>query len=495
MTIQLINGEWSQGDGDPFQSINPATGKVIWDGHCATPSEVSAAIDAAEQAFEHWRKKDFESRLNIINQYRSLLESHADELAEAISKEVGKPRWEAKTEVTAAIGKVGISIDAYHQRTGEHQWEQQGAKFSYHHRPHGVLAVFGPFNFPLHLPNGHIVPALLAGNTVVLKPSELTPLTSQLMTELWCRAGIPNGVINLVQGDSNTGKALAAHPKLRGLLFTGSYQVGRELHRQFGGHPEKLLALEMGGNNPLVVTEIDDIDACAYNIIQSAFITTGQRCTCARRLIVVKENNSAALIEKVLSVTENLVIGAYTDQPEPFIGPVISNSAADRVIQQQNHLIAQGGTELVMAKRPNEGLPFITPGIIDVTKVTNRCDDECFGPLLQLILVDSLDAAIHEANSTGYGLSSGILTNNPESYHRFACDSQAGLINWNRPLTGASSQAPFGGTGLSGNFKPSGYYAADYCAYPVASSYQDRLTLPTSLSPGIVIPGIENPGN
>lgn len=277
-----INGQWLTGGGDNISKTDPVSGELLWQGKAATSGQVSAACEAARAVFPAWARRPFSERQAIAEKFAGLLEKNKVELSEIISRETGKPRWETQTEVQAMINKVAISLRAWHARTGE----QAEGESSLRHRPHGVMAVFGPYNFPGHLPNGHIVPALLAGNCVVFKPSELTPMTAELTAKLWLSAGLPGGVLNLVQGGRDTGQALAQEPQVDGVLFTGSAATGYQLHRQLAGQPEKMLALEMGGNNPLIVEDPDDIDAAVHIAIQSAFISAGQRCTCARRLLV-----------------------------------------------------------------------------------------------------------------------------------------------------------------------------------------------------------------
>ena len=353
------------------------------------------------------------------------------------------------------------------------------------HKPHGVVAVFGPYNFPGHLPNGHIVPALLAGNTVVFKPSEQTPKVAELTLGCWIEAGLPAGVLNLVQGARQTGAALAAHPGIDGLFFTGSSRTGNLLHAQFGGHPETILALEMGGNNALIVDQLADIDAAVYCIIQSAFISAGQRCTCARRLLVPEGEWGDGLLGRLVSVAASLRVGAYDAEPAPFMGAVISLDAAQHLLKVQERLIDKGARPLLGMSQPLEGAALLTPGIIDVSAVQPRADEEVFGPLLQVVRYADFDAAIVEANATRFGLAAGLLSDSRERYEAFWLSSRAGIVNWNKPLTGAASSAPFGGIGASGNHRPSAYYAADYCAYPVASLESEQLVLPDSLAPGV----------
>ncbi|GHD59377.1 succinylglutamate-semialdehyde dehydrogenase [Jeongeupia chitinilytica] len=481
----LINGAWRPGSGTAFASCNPASGEPIWQGQAADAAEVDAAVAAARAAFPAWRDLDIEERIAVVRVFADLLRDAQADLAALIGRETGKPRWEALTEVTTMINKVEISLRAHAERTGEHESQQGDAQAVLRHRPHGVLAVFGPYNFPGHLPNGHIVPALIAGNVVVFKPSELTPMVAQKTVELWLAAGLPTGVIGLLQGGRETGVTLAAHPDVDGLLFTGSAATGYALHRQFAGRPEKILALEMGGNNPLIVDELADVPAALHHIVQSAFVSAGQRCTCARRLLVPRGEWGDALIARLIAVAQSIRVGAWDAEPPPFMGAVISNAAADALLAVQDRLIALGARPLLPLRRLKPGAALLSPAVLDVSDVAALPDDEYFGPLLQVQRYGDFDEAIALANRTRYGLAAGLLSDSAERYHRFWRDARAGIVNWNKPLTGASSAAPFGGIGASGNHRPSAYYAADYCAYPVASLEAPTLALPAQLPPGL----------
>lgn len=482
----FIGGHWVAGQGEALVSYNPATGTEVWEGRSASAHEVEAAVLAARKALHGWSYLSFGQRLEIVEAFREKLEANKEQLALCIAQETGKMLWDARGEVAAMIGKIAISAKAYRERTGETATDlPDGGKAILRHKPHGVVAVFGPYNFPGHLPNGHIVPALLAGNTVVFKPSELTPHVAEQTVRLWQEAGLPDGALNLVQGEKETGIALASHPQLDGLFFTGSSATGHILHRQFAGRPEKILALEMGGNNPLIVHEAGDARAAAYITVQSAFLSSGQRCTCARRLIVPQGKAGDAFLDTLAEMTRGIVVGAYDDQPEPFMGPMVSLVESEKLILAEQELVAKGASAIVPMRRLKEGLPFVSPGILDVTDVSGREDRELFGPLLQVIRVADFEAAIAEANATAYGLSAGLLSDSRELYEHFAREIRAGIVNWNRPLTGASSAMPFGGIGSSGNHRPSAYYAADYCAYPMATMESEKPVLPTQISPGL----------
>ena len=481
---QWIAGQWIEGQGEAFASVSPYHGDVLWQGFGATLSQVELAVQAAREAFVTWKNRPFSEREALMLTFAETVKENSELIAETIAKETGKPLWETRTEAAAMVGKVAISIQAYQERTGERAKEVNGNQVVLRHRPIGVMAVFGPYNFPCHLPNGHIIPALLAGNTIVFKPSEQTPLSGELMVRLWQKAGLPAGVLNLVQGAKETGVALAQSKGIDGLLFTGSAATGQLLHRQFAGQPGKMLALEMGGNNPLVIsTEFGELDAAIYTIIQSAFISAGQRCTCARRLFVPVGEKGDQLLVRLVSATKKLRIDQPFAQPAPFMGTMISVQAAQHIVNAQQRLESLGGEILLEAK--NTHAAFVTPGIIDVSAIEELPDEEYFGPLLQVIRYQGLDQAVAGANNTRFGLSAGLISTQDDEWQYFIDHIRAGIVNRNRQLTGASSDAPFGGPGASGNLRPSAYYAADYCAYPMASMEGDCTQLPAQLSPGV----------
>ncbi len=332
-----------------------------------------------------------------------------------------------------------------------------------------MLAVLGPYNFPAHLPNGHIIPALIAGNAVVFKPSEKTPATGAFLVDCYRAAGIPDGVVRLLIGGIAEGKALASQSGIDGLLFTGSARAGMSLHRQFAEAPHKMLALELGGNNPLVVWQTSDIDAAAMIAVQSAYLSAGQRCTAARRLIV-EDGAERPLVDAITRLIDRIIVDHPHADPQPFMGPVIDIAAADHLQSQWVGLMMKGAKPIRRLDRPREDRPYLTPALIDVTDVRERPDEEMFGPVLQMVRVADFDSAIDEANDTRFGLAASLLGGTSAMYDSFWAKVRAGVINWNKPTNGAPSNAPFGGVGLSGNHRPSAFYAADYCAYPVTSS-------------------------
>ena len=448
-------------------STEPATGQEIWSGEIG---DAAAEVAAARAAWPDWAARSVSYRIETLRRFANVVRAREDEFADLIARETGKPLWEAKTEVAAVINKVDISVNAYGERTPTRKLEAAlGNKVAVRHKPHGVLAVLGPYNFPAHLPNGHIVPALIAGNAVVFKPSEKTPATGALLVDCYHEAGVPEGVVRLLIGGPDEGRALASQEGIDGLLFTGSARAGMALHRQFAEMPHKILALELGGNNPLVVWNAKDIPAAATIVVQSAYLSAGQRCTAARRLIV-QDGQADDLIAAILKMIDRIIVDHSHAAPQPFMGPVIDNAAADHLQGQFLDLMMKGAKVIRRLDRPYEERPYLTPALIDVTGVDNLPDEELFGPVLQLIRVADFDAAIDEANRTRFGLAASLVGGSPEQYDQFWANVRAGVINWNKPTNGAPSNAPFGGIGLSGNHRPSAFYAADYCAYPVTSS-------------------------
>lgn len=448
---------------ETIKSICPATGDIVWEGAAASAKDVHAAVAKARSAFADWSLTPLAAREEIATRYAEKVKEKSESMALAISRDMGKPLWEARTEAGAMAAKVAVSITSYHDRTPTRLTDTTQLT----HRPHGVMAVFGPFNFPGHLPNGHIIPSLLAGNTVVFKPSELTPQVAEIMADCWQAAGLPDGVLNVVQGARETGGALL-NADIDGLLFTGSAKTGAFFHQHFAGRPEVLLALEMGGNNPLIIREPVDVDAAAALAFMSGFITAGQRCTCARRLILPEGKFGDAVIDTLQARIARVKIGRW-DKDDVFMGPVVSTAAAQAALDFQAQLTAAGGTPLVALERDGA---FLRPGLIDVTDVEVP-DEELFAPFLQIIRTPDLDSAIARANATRFGLASGLICDDAKVWDYANPRLRAGIVNWNKPTTGAASTLPFGGPGLSGNHRPAAYYAADYCAWPQAGQVAD----------------------
>ncbi|AKC32606.1 succinylglutamate-semialdehyde dehydrogenase [Candidatus Pantoea carbekii] len=480
----FISGKWCLGKGPVLIKRSPENQDILWKASSANIEDVQNACLAARAAFYNWSHLSLEQRITIVQSFATRLSEQKEQVATLISQETSKPLWETRIEVQSMIYKASISQEAYSIRTGFSETLLPNGKIQLRHKPHGVMAVFGPYNFPGHLPNGHIIPALIAGNTIVFKPSEFVPATAELIVQIWQDVGLPNGVLNLIQGDRETGNALLKNIQIDGVLFTGSAAVGCYFHRFLSGQPEKILALEMGGNNALIIDSYTNFDAVIRLIIESAFISAGQRCTCARRLLVKFGPKGDALIARLVEASRQIKFGKWNADPQPFMGGLISLEASSALLEAQRHLINLGASSLLRMEQLDHCSTIVTPGIIDITNCTIP-DEEYFGPLLTIIRYKDFDEAVYISNNTRYGLAVGLVSTDALLFNRLTNEARAGIVNWNTPLTGASSKVPFGGIGCSGNYRPSAYYAADYCAWPMVSLISESLILPTTILPGL----------
>jgi|TARA_B110000495_G_C22992256_1_gene584511 succinylglutamic semialdehyde dehydrogenase len=451
-------------------------------------NEINEKFKNAKLGFGSWRKTTLQHRKTILTKYKEILSANSALLAETISKEHGKPLWDSKSEVGAMIGKIDVTFESYDDRLNAIRSVHADISIQARFKPFGVFAVIGPFNFPGHLPNGHIVPLLLAGNSVIFKPSSLTPRTGKLIVQYLHDAGVPTDVVTLCEGH---GHEVVEHPLLDGVFFTGSTKVGHGIYKRLSDYPEKIVALEMGGNNATIIEEASGINSTVNILLQSAFISTGQRCTCTRRLIVNKGLTACEgdrIIRNLVDAADKLLIGEYTDTPEPFMGPMITLNAVKGILDAQKHLVSLGGVVIKEFKQINGVTSkLVEPGIIDVTNIKNLPDEEYFGPLLQVIRSNDFDHAIEIANDTKYGLVSGVITKNKNLFWKAEAELKTGIVNWNRPTTGCASVVPFGGTGWSGNNRPSGYTTIEHCGHPTALHLTEVPELPSTLLPGITL--------
>lgn len=468
-----------------LESFNPSTGEKIWEGKIATKSEIDEIINKSKLSQIEWEFTPLEERKRIVLNFAQLVKENLDEAATIIAQENGKPFWEAKTEVNSLVNKVQVVFDAYEERAKSKTKEMTNGRVSItRYRPHGVMVVLGPFNFPMSMPNSHVMPAIYAGNTVIFKPSERTPKSAEFYLNLWQRAGLPKNVLQIVNGDYNVGRYLINSKEVNGVLFIGSHKAGKAIEQDLIMQ-NKICALEMGGNSPLVVWDYSDVRATINIVIQSTFISSGQRCSAARRLIV-NSNIYDSLIPALCKAINDIIVGdAFQTNPTPFMGPMIDKKAVDVFLAQYEALIRQGATPLVEAKVLKElGENFVKPALIDVSEC-EIADEEIFGPLLQVYRANNLEQAISIANDTQYGLAAGIVTENDEIYNTFFNKIRAGIVNRNQPLTGSTTIAPFGGMKASGNNRSAGYLSVDYCVYPCASIESNAAIVPSTLAAGL----------
>ena len=446
---------------------------------------VDDAVAHARAACPGWARTPLHERKACMLALKHSLSAHAGELALLIAREIGKPLWEADTEVQAALAKIDVTLGDGLDLVAPR--EVGGPSQSYAFRPHGVAAVIGPFNFPLHLIHGHVVPALVTGNTVVVKPSELAASVGQLYARCMHEAGLPPGVFNLVQGAAETGARLAAHPGVDAVMLTGSYAVGQAIKRATLEQPHKLLALELGGRNPAIVLADADLDKAVHDVLWGAFVTAGQRCS-GTAVALVERRIYAAFAAHLTQKLDRLRVGDPL-AADVFMGPLISEAARARYLASLREA-ERDGVVTLRGSLHVEGVPngaYVSPSVHEVQAPRGLAyeSEELFGPDLALELVDDLDQAIARANASPYGLSTSVFCAQASAF-TYALDRlRYGCVNWNAPTCGASSRLPFGGTRKSGNHRPAALFSTLYTTYPVASLH-GASTLDTSkLSPGM----------
>ncbi len=451
----------------------------------ADAADVDAAVARAGAAFPAWRDAGFEARAAVLRRFGEAARAAGDELARLLAREVGKALWDARSEAALLPAKVELTLGEG-MRLVAPLLAGPGARASYH--PRGVLAVLGPFNFPLHLPNGHLVPALTTGNCAVFKPSELAPACGARLAALLRQAGVPEGVLELVQGGAETGRVLATHPGVDGVLFTGSYAVGRALREATLEQPRKLLALEMGGKNAVVVLADADLELAVAETALSIAASTGQRCSCASR-VFVESPLADAFAERLAAVLRELRVGPPLE-PGVFMGPLVSRAAFDKLARYRA-LAAEAGAERLLLVEPPLPPPYVGAGLVRFAGLSQDHPyqrDEIFGPEAALYAVDDLDAAIAAVNDSDYGLVASVMTRDRRRYEHCIGRIRTGLLNWNKGTVGASGRLPFGGSGRSGNDRPAGITATLYCTFPQSHLESESGFDPASLPPGMPKP-------
>ncbi len=488
-----INGKFEpcENPDETFEVKSPADYKDILGTVAVKHENVDKAVDSAQRAFKTWSLLDLKEREAYFQRLSEIFLAKKEEFAKTISRETGKPLWEARTEAGALCGKIKITIEHSLKLVSEQKIENAlpAVDGVVRYRPKGVMAVIGPFNFPAHLPNGHMVPALLTGNTVVFKPSEKTPFTGQLMAQCYEEAGFPKGVVNLVQGQVQTGKRLVTHEHVQGVLFTGSYDVGLKIKQDTVTQYWKSLALEMGGKNTSLIWEDANLKKAVFESLMGGFLSTGQRCSCTS-LIFVHEKIYDEFLEKFYEAAKKIKIGHWSDE-DAFMGPLISEESVDKYITFQQIALREGAECIMRGKKLDLDHPgnYVTPSIYAVEKYdpsSTYLTQEIFGPNVALIKVNDFDETLDHINSSRFGLVSAIFTQNKALYEKAYKTLNVGLLNWNRTTNGASSRLPFGGTKKSGNGNPSGNHAVYYCTTPVASledyTSPDDIKFPPGLS-------------
>lgn len=446
---------------------------------------VDRAVEAARGSLTTWRNATPDVRVAPLRRFQENLDAHRDRLANVIVRETGKPMWEATREVDLIRHRIDITLEDGLADVSD--FGPGGASGLCRYRPIGVMAVLGPFNFPAHLPAGHFIPALATGCSVVWKPSSMAPGTGQVVAEIIDRSKFPRGVFNVVQGmGQSVGAALARHEDVDIVAFTGSRDVGRRIAESVLGQ-DKMLVLEMGGKNSTIVLDDADLERAAHEIVLSAFITAGQRCTCTSRVLVA-EGVADALVDALRKRIEALRVG-YPFDDNVFCGPLVSRGSYDSFLaavaggrEEGAEPVVEGGAFEVEGR---EGY-YVRPSLHRVAQASFDSvyqTEEHFGPDLHVLSVRDVDEAIAINSRSRYGLALSVFTQQRILYDRVRTQSREGAINWNRGTVGVIARLPFGGTRASGNYRATALHAVRYCTHPVTSIEDDRAGTDDLISP------------
>ena len=471
----FVNGAWRIPDRPSAQwgVKSPANFEWVLPDILASKEYVEESVQSANRAYADWKRLTIEKRISFLNKFGEELLKRKEMLAKVMAIEVGKPLDECLVEAQVLKAKIDITIEEAIKLVKTQKLDLgAGGRGEIHYRPKGVLAVIGPFNFPTHLSNGHIIPALMMGNVCILKPSEKTPYSAQLYMEAAEAAGFPAGVLQMLQGDADIASRLVGNSGIDGVLATTSYEVGAKIQKKLAEKTEKIVALEMGGKNAAIVWEGADVDQVAKDLIQSSFLTTGQRCTALSR-VYVHPSLKDELIEKTHILAKDLIINhPFAESPKPYMGPIISAQARDKFLRYSDIAVSEGAESIMRPKklegmtRKNESeLPegyYVSPSIHYVKEANPKSSyqmHEIFGPDIFFCEARELDEAISNVNSTNFGLSFSFFGGDETLFHKVADEVEGGLCYWNRPTTGASSKLPFGGWKRSGNHWPAGLFA------------------------------------
>lgn len=487
----FINGRFhavEKPDGE-FKDVSPADLNDVIMSVPFQHHRVDEAVQAAKKAFPAWAALTVDERKKYLLRLKEVFEAHSSQMAELIARSGGKPLWDSAGEAKNLGNKIDITLTHSLKLVAEERIANALPQVDgvVRHKARGVMSVIGPFNFPAHLPNGHIVPALIAGNTVVFKPSEQTPSVGQFYAQMIEKAEFPPGVFNMIQGDGECGRRLVVHEDVDGILFTGSYEVGLKIKQETMNHYWKILALEMGGKNATVVWEDADMDKAIYETLVGAYMSTGQRCSGTSR-VIVHDRIADEFTERFYQAAKKLTVGHWSENP--FMGPLINAGAVEKYVRFQEIANRENCENLMRGKSldlKHKG-HYVTPSIHLVKKFDPNSvyqKSEIFGPNVAVYRSSDFTDTLKIVNSTGYGLVMALFSKDKALYERALLEARVGLLNWNRTTNGASSRLPFGGMGKSGNDRPSAHFAIQYCTVPVAS-----LEDPTPFDPTKMLPGI-----
>lgn len=482
MTAMILKGDYFHGrwalPGTADETIikdSPADlDSRLWEARVSY-AHVEKVLDSAQKGFEVWRKTTLEEREKLLKKYQEIVRGKKEEIARALSLEVGKPYWEALTEASALDSKVSVTLSDSLARVRKSTIKDVMPKIDGHtlYKPLGPVFVIGPFNFPCHLANGQILSALLTGNSVIFKPSEKTIYSAQLMVECLAEAGFPAGVVNFINGTGATAGKITSDPRIKGVFFTGSRGVGMKILENTWKDLDKLVALELGGKNTTILHHDTKISHALPELLRAAFLTTGQRCT-STSMILVHRKIEAEFIAEFKKVTQRIRVGHPLEKPDPFMGPLIDEAAVKLYFDFCKAGVNEGAQEILAPRHLETGKRghYVSPSIhyAKSPDLSGKfIQEEVFGPNCYFVPYDDIEEAIRIANSTKYGLAASVFTQDSAVFDLCLRDIDSGLINLNRSTVGATARLPFGGVKNSGNHRPAAVSMVDHCVHAVAA--------------------------
>lgn len=473
-----INGKWCQSlDKKTFEKRSPSnTGDLIGVFPDSSSRDVDQAVQAARKAFPAWRSLSLIRRAECLDRFAQLVHADLEELARLMAREMGKPVNECRADITEGIHMAQYFFGRGRMPYGDVVASEIAEKDSYMLRhPKGVVAVIAPWNFPFAIPVWLVIPSIFAGNTVVFKPAEDTPLSGQKLVEYLEKAGLPPGVVNLVQGyGENAGWPMVIHPDVEVVLFTGSYEVGAKIKESVAKDWRKMAACEMGGKNAIIVFNDANLEMAASAAVISAFKTAGQRCSAASR-IIVQEDIFRAFSSRFVELAGRLNIGDPLDD-KTFMGPVINQSALEKVLYYNDLAEKEGARVLRKGGRLKGGIYdkgyFLSPFIytMEHSSVSRVLREEVFGPHVALVPFGTIDEAIRIHNDVEYGLTMSVITEDYRKASRIRDECQYGVGYMNLPCIGAEVHLPFGGVKKSGTGLPSASTLIDVVTHRISWS-------------------------
>lgn len=462
---------------EKYSKYDPADlSTLLWES-CVNYSHIEMALDSSVEGFKIWKKKTVTERIEILKKYQEILIQRKNEIAEIISWETGKPLWETQQEAGSLINKVQVTIDESLKRILPQHLETISDRTNAHvyFKPIGPCLIIGPFNFPCHLANGQILSALLAGNSVIFKPSEKTMYSGQILVECLAAAGLPQHVVSLVQGGAETAKRLIKDERIKGIFFTGSKEVGIKILEITHTQLSKLVALEMGGKNVSIIHKDADLNLALNEMLTSCFLTTGQRCS-STSIIAIHDHLKEEFTQRFHEMAKKIIIDhPIKYEKEPFMGPLIDEKAVQNFLVYMGMANREGAHEIMRGKILTDKKfrgHYMSPAIHYYSKLPAKSlfiQSEIFGPTSTIVPYHEIEEAFDICQNSEYGLVASIFSANRELYLRAMDELEVGLLNYNRGTIGAHAKLPFGGVKSSGNYRPAAVSMIDSCIYPMSS--------------------------